>query len=466
MLVKKKTHASMASIWKQQILFEEAQNGSDKNLTERRLFNRYLTLNLKGGGNSNFKMLQEVARLEGGMKGGGWTDYLSKANMIFNPIAYAAEKATAYTKEKLSNVFLYKASESMELWKKLTEKAIPGFCKLLETRLASGGTFPVEAWAGLNLTLRRACENKDIQAVMANRDQTANLMQIFKKDAKGQGGKMGFFRRIWNCIRNNKMKIFSVSTILFIAYLAWCYFTAGIGCALAGQVFAAGNWAKSALGLKTAAQAAAKSGNFVILGDKPVLVFKEVATMGVKGVLKLDKPLKFVTKLAEHAIQLRAGGSGMFYDLMQTYLNSKPTKDVKYTSMWLLWMQHEVPSTSQCGADEIRIREKTEKWLEEGRNLARTVRSANTVRSARSLSRSLPRSLSRSLPRAESSEERRDIIRERLQSNRKITGETARENRKKRRKIRKSERKTTGERLQQQQREKNLAIIRRRQQSK
>lgn len=367
----------MTSIWKREILLSEAAH-QKKHIDERRSFNRFL----EGGSNPHFEMLREVARLEGGMRGGGFTDYLKKGfrkgidTALSINIPYlafkGASKAASYISDKMTNTTLYQASVSMEAWKKLTETEIPGFCRLLDKCLRNGDDFPRDTWDVLSASLVRACGNKDITAALANRKETQSLMNIFKGDAKKESSKLGFFRRVWNWIRNNKMKIFSITTILFIAYLTFCYFTAGIGCALAGKIFMAGNTVKAYLGVNTVAQAAVKQGSVIITGTVPAGVSKHgffILSEKAAGAIGKRVLQKYATKTFTGSIVLGGGAkNNIFYELVGTYAADKK---LKYVSVWLLYMQKLHPAKTFCDMDYKEMSIDTQLWLKDSKDYAR-----------------------------------------------------------------------------------------------
>ena len=177
----------MINTWKRDILRLEKEHGN-RHTDERRAFNHFLS----GGSNSHFDLLLEAARLEGG----GWFD------------GWFTTKGS-----------LYKAFLAMESWKKLTLRA-GDFCKQMETCLRNGRKFPKDTWDSLTESFSKICSNKDILAALENRQETQDLMNVLKKDAKASSSKLGFFRRVWNWIKTNKGTVFAITTLLFIAYLA------------------------------------------------------------------------------------------------------------------------------------------------------------------------------------------------------------------------------------------------------
>ncbi len=353
----------MTNIWKHEILLSEAADQGQKHIDERRSFNRFL----EGGSNPHFEMLREVARLEGG----GFADYFTKG----------ASKAASYISDTMTNTTLYQASLSMEAWKKLTATEIPGFCNLLERRLRNGDPFPRDTWDVLSASLKRACANKDIRAALANRKETESLMNIFKGDARGASSKLGFFRRVWNWIRNNKMKIFSITTVLFVAYLTFCYFTAGIGCALAGKVFVAGNSVKSYLGVNAVAQAAIKKGSVGII--KPVAANNGFILLSEKAVGAIGKHT--VQKASEgfvgsiDLLNLGTLGAGaknnIFYELVGTYAADT---NLTHVSLWLLYMRGIHSANTFCDLDYTEMAIDTQLWLKESKDYVRKLQNQTT----------------------------------------------------------------------------------------
>ena len=182
--------------WKQHILDLETQQGC-KNLTERRCLNRFLN----GGGDTEQYMMFMRA-----LKAGGWMP------------------------EWISQMNIFKTSESVKLMGVMQEE-MKNFCDALE----SSKSFPDNTFAQLLNTSEKLCQSEDMQALRDNPEETERM--INELQVKENESRMSYMTRVSKWAWRNKWSIFKVSTVLFLAYLLWCWFTAGIGCWLATSLF-------------------------------------------------------------------------------------------------------------------------------------------------------------------------------------------------------------------------------------
>ena len=170
--------------WKQHILDLEARQGS-KNLTERRCLNRFLN---GGGDTEQYNMLIRA------LKAGGWTpQWISRMN-------------------------IFKTSESIGLMRTVQQQ-MKEFCDALESNKK---TFPEKKLKQLLNTSEKLCKSEDMKALRENPEETGRLLNELQ--VKENESRMSYMARAARWAWRNKWGIFMVSTILFLAYLLWCWF--------------------------------------------------------------------------------------------------------------------------------------------------------------------------------------------------------------------------------------------------
>ena len=181
--------------WKKHI--EDLENGGRRNLDERRCFNRFLS-----GGSDNEHYLFLVQAMEGGGWFPNWMNYIN----------------------------IFKASESITIMNKL-KKNMKVFCNAME----KNKLFPRKKFFRLLKISDELCKNKDMKMLHDHPEQTGMVIEALR--VKSKESKVSYMRRVIKWAWENKWTIFTLSTILFLGYILWCYFTAGTGCWLATSIF-------------------------------------------------------------------------------------------------------------------------------------------------------------------------------------------------------------------------------------
>ena len=237
--------------WKRHI--EDSENGN-RNLEERRCLNRFLS---GGSTNKHYLFLVEA------MEGGGWMPkWISRMN-------------------------IFKVSESISLMEKL-QKNMEAFCNAME----KNKLFPKKKFLKVLEISDELCNNQDMRSLQDNPGETEKVIEALK--IKTKESKMLYMRRVMKWAWKNRWTVFKISTILFLAYLLWCWFTAGTGCWLASAIFSkvsgAVNWYKG--------------GNQILkIGLKSDIVSKPVGKHGFVVLEKIGKASQPILKYAKKGIE-------------------------------------------------------------------------------------------------------------------------------------------------------------------